>query len=166
MGKNRALMFFLISLLSVTLCADTNYTDPTDPVTWGGSCQNVGFQSPIDIITANTVSCGLEKIKLTFFDGNELLDSTGQAAKAPFPGSNLAIVTEDNKFFTYSSIQYHFHQPAEHEINGVRGDAEIHIVHRLDEYYDIPQTLAVTGFIFRIDATATTDLFDTINFFN
>ena len=103
--------------------ADTDYTDPTDPDTWGGNCQTGSFQSPINIETNSAVSCGLQQIRVSFFDGDEFLDSTGQAQTAPFPGLNIAIVNHENKFFTYSSIQYHFHQPAEHEINGVRGDA-------------------------------------------
>ncbi len=108
MRKLFQIFFSTVLLLSYTgLAADTDYSDPTDPNIWGGDCQTGNSQSPINIVSSSAVSCGLEQIRLSFFDGEEVLDSSGQAQTAPFPGLNIAVVNQDDRYLTYSSLQYH-----------------------------------------------------------
>ena len=43
--------------------------------------------------------------------------------------------------------QFHFHSPAEHTIEGVHPDLEMHVVHA---FSDVPNDLAVLGFCFKV----------------
>jgi len=49
---------------------------------------------------------------------------------------------------TYKSLQFHWHHPSEHQINGEYLDLELHVVHSNS---DGSGKLAVTGLLFKVD---------------
>jgi carbonic anhydrase len=57
----------------------------------------------------------------------------------------------------YQLVQFHFHAPSEHIINGQQFDAELHLVHK-----NILGQLAVVGVLLTMSDTATPGIFDQI----
>lgn len=54
------------------------------------------------------------------------------------------LYNQDHKYFLFDTLQFHFHSPSEHTIDGEHRDLELHIVHRKHEGTD----LAVIGIFF------------------
>lgn len=98
-------------------------------------------QSPVDISRSSTVpipnppqidfNYGIVNVQLNNTYGNT--DETGRflarewgTLKATFPGFAPAILLNG---VPYDLVQFHFHVPAEHTVNGQRADMEVHFVH-------------------------------------
>ncbi|KAK3845840.1 MAG: alpha carbonic anhydrase [Linnemannia gamsii] len=117
------------------------------------TCDKGLQQSPIDI-NADTlrrfVSCATKPLT---FDYKPLKDSV-----AHFNGHTVEVdwtpsATAHNNSITigkkeYNLIQFHFHTPSEHRINGRHADAELHLVHRSP----VDQSLAVIGVLLQAQA--------------
>jgi carbonic anhydrase len=98
---------------------------PHDPSHWEGVC-NVGkMQSPIDITHSEKlhlpeVGFGYQPAPLKVFN-----DCNDYQVKLWFPDNFWLKVGKKPYFLT----QLHFHEPAEHAVNGKRADMAIHLVH-------------------------------------
>jgi carbonic anhydrase len=56
------------------------------------------------------------------------IENTGHNVEVPYdPTSYLYVGSQPTD--VYQLVQFHFHAPSEHAINGVRYDAELHLVH-------------------------------------
>ena len=57
-------------------------------------------------------------------------------------------------------MQFHWHSPSEHQINGRNLDLELHIVHANT---DQSGRLAVSGLLFKVEPLLLVDIFDQLN---
>jgi carbonic anhydrase len=98
-------------------------------------------QSPINIVTARTVP-GEHKIEFHYRSSKEHVDNLGHTIKVTYdPGSSLDY---DGK--SYDLVQFHFHTPSEHLLDGVTYPMEMHLVHA---QHDHPEHLLVVGVLFK-----------------
>ncbi len=85
-------------------------------------------QSPIDIVAGNAV-VGTFFVPIFKYKPTPLkIENTGHYVEVPYdPTSYLDVGSQPTD--VYQLVQFHFHAPAEHTINGVQYDAELHLVH-------------------------------------
>jgi carbonic anhydrase len=98
-------------------------------------------QSPINIVTARTVP-GKHKVKFHYRSSKEHVDNLGHTIKVTYDaGSSLEY--DGN---SYDLVQFHFHTPSEHLLDGVTYPMEMHLVHA---QHDHPEHLLVLGVLFK-----------------
>jgi carbonic anhydrase len=114
---------------------------PIGPLHWGtvapsyANCGDsttgqVGMkQSPIDIVPDKATAVRFAPPLFFKYKPTPLkIENTGHYVEVPYdPNSNLSIGSEPTD--VYKLLQFHFHAPSEHTINGVLYDAELHLVH-------------------------------------
>jgi len=71
-----------------------------------------------------------------------VVENTGHAVEVPVPAVVQDTLQIDREF--YELVQYHFHAPSEHTLNGRRADIEAHFVHT-----DAQGAIAVVGVVYR-----------------
>jgi carbonic anhydrase len=144
-----------------------NPASPIGPLHWGtvtpsfatcgdSSTGEVGMkQSPIDIVPDKAVAASFSKLLFKYKPTPLRVENTGHYVEVPYdPTSYLSIGSQPTD--VYQLVQFHFHAPSEHTINGVRYDAELHLVHT----NDIGET-AVIGVLLSSSAEGL-PIFDTI----
>ena len=88
------------------------------------ACADSKKQSPIDIKHASSVN--VENIEFHYGPSKLNIINNGHTVQVNYdPGSWIEIAG-----VRYDLIQFHFHMPSEHEINGKHKDGELHLVHR------------------------------------
>jgi carbonic anhydrase len=112
-------------------------------------CTTGREQSPIDLSTSwdhveNTSEVHYEAVPITVLDNGHTIQVNAEGA-----GS----VSQQRH--EYTLVQFHFHAPSEHTIDGEHHDAEVHLVHK-----DADGMLAVVGVM--IDEGAALEGFDAI----
>jgi carbonic anhydrase len=143
------------------------------PLHWGGvsasyeTCGNaadgsssvaaVGMaQTPIDIATAKTVLAVLPDIGFHYKDTAFEVENTGHVVEVVYDaGSSIHLgrsITD-----VYQLVQFHFHAPSEHTVDGKQYDAELHLVHK-----NILGQLVVIGVLLNTSASAPSGVFDDI----
>lgn len=119
------------------------YQGEAGPANWGeledeyAACAVGLEQSPIDL----PADAGPSRVDLVFDYGPTGLHvvNNGHTIQLDYdPGSTLTV---DGK--AYAVVQFHFHVPSEHTVEGVASPLEMHIVHRADD-----GALAVVGVLF------------------
>ncbi|WP_370387710.1 carbonic anhydrase [Snodgrassella alvi] len=108
------------------------------PENWGKmsdaqTCSTGKTQSPIDIFDSKT-NHKLPPLKFDYrhADIKQIVDN-GHSLQFNFDSnSNL---TYNNK--TYTLVQFHAHEPAEHTINGIRYPLELHFVHQAADHSNL-----------------------------
>ena len=144
-----------------------NPVSPIGPLHWGtvtpsyATCgdKNTGEvgmkQSPVDIVPGNAVPTFFFPPLFNYKQTPLTIENTGHYVEVPYkPNSYVAVGSQPTD--VYQLAQFHFHAPAEHTINGVHYDAELHLVHT----NDIGET-AVIGVLLNSSA-AGLPIFDTI----
>jgi carbonic anhydrase len=128
--------------------------DPADaslgPESWGSidpsfeACRDSSEQSPIDIV--DPVAGDLPPLVFDYSATALVVENTGHVIEVPTPDDAEQTLTigED----VYRLVQYHFHAPSEHTVDGVSYDVEAHLVHQDEE-----GALAVVGVFLDRDAT-------------
>lgn len=109
------------------------YKGITGPDHWSAldsnfaTCVSGQAQSPIDLTAADAKDLvnpdfHYEPVPLNLLNN-------GHTVQVPYaPGSYIAL---DNK--RYNLLQFHFHSPSEHAVEGQERSAELHLVHQSDE---------------------------------
>lgn len=107
-----------------------SYAGETGPEHWkeieeGSECGGK-YQSPINIVNY-TEDSTLEPLKISYSDSTHIHDvvNNGHSIQYNFDAGDY--ITLHNK--TYGLKQFHFHEPAEHLIEGVRYPMVLHLVH-------------------------------------
>jgi carbonic anhydrase len=125
-----------------------SYLGSTGPAHWGSLspeyalCSTGRSQSPIDI--ADTKPLDLSNIVFHYRPTPLSIINNGHTVQVICaPGSSIEI--EDESF---ELMQFHFHLPSEHSVNGAHAEAEMHLVHRSAD-----GRLAVVGVMLREGAT-------------
>ena len=132
-----------------------SYQGATDPVHWGslGSayavCSTGHLQSPIDIKDAKKTD--LPSLKMNYSSVPLNIIDNGHSVQINYPeGSTLTV---GDKIYTLK--QFHFHHPAEEQIDGKKYDLVAHLVHA-----DADGHLAVIAVLFKKGAA--NSLLDTL----
>ncbi len=105
-------------------------------------------QSPIDMVPEKPTSG--EAINVDYVAGNAIIRNTGHDILVTPTGDAGKITIGGN---VYKLLQFHFHVPSEHHINGAVAPAEMHIVHRLEG--GGPDDYAVIGVMLTSSTTPT-----------
>jgi carbonic anhydrase len=85
-------------------------------------------QSPVNIVLGNAVTAFFFPPSFNYKPTPLTIENTGHYVEVPY---NLAsyLYVGSQPTDVYQLVQFHFHAPSEHTINGVRYDAELHLVH-------------------------------------
>jgi len=109
-------------------------------------------QSPIDIVSANAVPASAQKGNrgLTTFDfapGTDIvIENTGHGLNTMFDVTDLSAVIETPEGpQSLEPLQFHWHSPSEHSIDGVIYPMEVHLVTKTNVTGD----LAVVGMMYK-----------------
>jgi carbonic anhydrase len=132
-----------------------SYEGATDPSHWGslGSayavCSTGHLQSPIDIKGAKKTD--LPALKMNYNSVPLNIIDNGHSVQINYPGGSTLTVGDKS----YTLKQFHFHHPAEEEIDGKKYDLVAHLVHA-----DSDGHLAVVAVLFKKGAA--NSLLDTL----
>jgi carbonic anhydrase len=102
------------------------------PTHWGtidptfATCETGTSQSPVNI--SGTVKGGGPSLQFRYPDNELVVENTGHVIEVPIPADNGNTLKIGNSI--YELLQYHFHAPSEHTLNGQRYDLEAHLVHQ------------------------------------
>jgi carbonic anhydrase len=107
-----------------------SYSGETGPEHWkeiekGSECGGK-FQSPINVVNYDEDSA-LQPLKISYSDSTHIHDvvNNGHSIQYNFdPGDYISLYNKK-----YELKQFHFHEPAEHLIDGIRYPMVIHLVH-------------------------------------
>ncbi len=138
LDRRRALTFFA-GLAACPLCASGvraadgahwSYEGAEGPPHWGALdaasrvCSAGSQQSPIDI--GATIRAELPPLKIKWANSADAIVNNGHTIQLNAgPGSTLFLGEDE-----YRLVQFHFHRPSEHLIDGKRFPMEAHFVHQ------------------------------------
>src|ERR1700694_952497 len=105
-------------------------------------------QSPINMVPEKPTPG--EAINVNYIAGHATIRNTGHDILVAPTGDAGKITIGGN---VYKLLQFHFHFPSEHHINGAAAPAEMHIVHRLEG--GGPDDYAVIGLMLTSSTTPT-----------
>ncbi|VAX12081.1 Carbonic anhydrase, alpha class [hydrothermal vent metagenome] len=130
------LILLLLSFSTLTLAgsehagAHWGYVDGTGPAHWGdmkhefSTCKTGKHQSPINISATHNAS--LPTIRFSYKATPLNVVNNGHTIQVNYaPGSHITVAGKQ-----YELLQFHFHSPSEHEINGKPADMVAHLVHK------------------------------------
>jgi carbonic anhydrase len=110
-----------------------------------------------DRVPGNALPASFSKLLFEYNPTPLKIENTGHYVEVPYEStkeSTLSVGSQPTD--VYKLVQFHFHAPSEHTINGVHYDAELHLVHT----NDIGET-AVIGVLLSSSAKGL-PIFDTI----
>ncbi len=164
------LLMMIISLLGVGLGlmvsaqeetheGEPPHWDYADPAGWGGLgeheeyalCSAGQAQSPIDISGAQELN--LSDIEFNYSPSALGIFNNGHTIQVKYDEGSSIIYNE----IEYKLLQFHFHTPSEHTVNGESFGMELHFVHQSAD-----GALAVVGVLLResdVDNPAFADIF-------
>jgi carbonic anhydrase len=92
-------------------------------------CLQGDEQSPVDL--TNAVPADLPELEFDYAETPLVVENTGHVIEASVPeSSNLTLTIGGD---VYRLVQFHFHAPSEHSVDGQRYAAEAHLVHESEE---------------------------------
>ena len=112
-----------------------DYDGNNGPKVWGqlepdfGLCANGQRQSPINIEEERALQGPAEALEFNYTPSNATVVNNGHTIQVDVQGENTLVVRGSR----YRLVQFHFHTPAEEQINGKRAAIVAHLVHRNDE---------------------------------
>ena len=154
MSYKRELLCAMLLLVMVVTAACTTANEPAkdeheaawayegenSPEHWGdlkiefATCGTGNEQSPIDLTAASSVD--LENITFAYQDSEVTILHNGHTIQVNYDeGSHIEIDGQQ-----FELLQFHFHSPSEHVVDGASFSAEMHLVHA-----DAEGNLAVVG---------------------
>jgi carbonic anhydrase len=118
---------------SPTQSVSWSYSGPADPSHWGdlspefASCKIGNQQSPVNIV--QTKEANLDPIEFNYKDTSLKVINTGRTIQFDYePGSSIKIGEKQ-----YELLQFHFHDPSEHTVDGKVYPIEGHLVHKSED---------------------------------
>ena len=122
---------------------------PIGPLHWGtipgipgDVCGTGAGQSPVNIDTSAVKRLNGPPLMLSYVSSELTVENTGHVVEVVIPAGVTDTLSIGND--TYPLVQYHFHAPSEHQVNGRPADLEAHFVHQ-----DSQGDTAVVGVFFR-----------------
>lgn len=137
------LLGVLLTLAALSACGD-DATEPAapethaeaagdehwshdDPGAWGGTCATGTEQSPVDLTGARGED--LADIEFDYGPAPVTVANTGHTIQADYADGGSIEVDGT----AYDLVQFHFHAPSEHTIDGEQAAAELHLLHQDDD---------------------------------
>jgi carbonic anhydrase len=110
-----------------------SYEGDTGPENWGDlseefeTCATGESQSPIDIVVEDVVEGEDDQtLEIEYKDTPVTLTNNGHSIQVNYePGSTITVDGQ-----TYELLQFHFHNPSEHRVDGELATMELHLVHQ------------------------------------
>ncbi|MDX2254973.1 MAG: carbonic anhydrase [Pseudanabaenaceae cyanobacterium bins.39] len=108
------------------------YGGSENPTQWGqlskdfALCELGKSQSPINITNASVVAGIPSKIKFNYLPSNLEIVNNGHTIQVNYDKGSSVVIDNEK----YELVQFHFHTPSEHNINGKAYAMELHLVHR------------------------------------
>ena len=96
----------------------------TDQAHWGGACPTGTAQSPVALTTTKAVD--LPDIATDYASGAGTFLNNGHTLQFTPDAAGRTLIGTD----AYDLVQFHFHTPSEHTLDGREYPAEIHFVNR------------------------------------
>ncbi len=93
-------------------------------------------QTPVNIVPATTIAALLPPLLFSYGNTPFVVENTGHVVEVPYAAGSSVLIGLDR----YDLLQFHFHAPSEHTVNGANAAIEMHLVHR-----DVLGNLAVIG---------------------
>jgi carbonic anhydrase len=84
------------------------------------------IQSPVDIITANTIKADLPNLSFSYSSFPMKIVDNGHTLQVLNNGTNS--VSYNGKKYDFKQFHYHYH--SEHKLDGVASEMEVHLVHQ------------------------------------
>jgi carbonic anhydrase len=116
-----------------------DYGTERGPASWGkldaeyAKCGDGASQSPIDFSTTATaaapdvtMSYSPQELRIVHHEHKADLVNTGHSIQVNFPGADTLVIGGT----AYTLVQFHFHSPSEHTVNGKHYPLEMHFVHK------------------------------------
>jgi carbonic anhydrase len=88
-------------------------------------CAEGHSQSPVNILTDQLIPVDSNKLRINYQPTPLLMVNNGHTIKIKYKEKSHLTVGEN----TYRLLQFHFHTPSEHQINGVNHPMTLHLVH-------------------------------------
>ena len=113
--------------------AHWSYEGHEGPAHWGElakdyhACKSGKKQSPIDISAAEKAD--IAAIEFSYTGSNIDMVNNGHTIQMNYSGDSRITVAGKS----YKLLQFHFHSPSEHTINGKPADMVAHLVHQADD---------------------------------
>nr|XP_012145297.1 PREDICTED: carbonic anhydrase 6-like isoform X1 [Megachile rotundata] len=128
---------FVATCLTAVAADDWSYWGDHGPSQWGGLCATGKKQSPINVVTEDTVKTDMGPLKFARYDFaySAKVTNNGHSVKVQLEGVPTQL-KGSNLPTKYILEQMHFHWPAEHTIDGTRDVLELHLVHYSSHYND------------------------------
>lgn len=111
-----------------------SYEGEAGPENWGQLdeayqlCALGTEQSPIDLVEASFTQENIEDIAFAYQPSPLVITNNGHTIQVSYDSSTGSDVTLDGE--AYELLQFHFHTPSEHALQGDLLGAELHFVHR------------------------------------
>lgn len=111
--------------------AQWNYKGNTGPEHWGSlsdeylDCKVGRNQSPVDI-NSPLPDRSLQPVEFSYEETYTTLRNDGTTIKAVY-GAGSELIFEG---ISYQLLEFHFHSPSEHTVNGIPFDLEMHLTHQ------------------------------------
>lgn len=167
---------YQVLMLSAVICTpafgqawnhDPNSTN--GPVSWGflgayntfATCgtdkQAVGAkQTPIDVVTAKATKADLPALSFNYNATALVVENLAHVVEVVNEAES-ALLVGPSPADSYKLIQFHFHTPSEHKIDGVATQMELHLVHQ-----NALGELAVVGVMMKVDDAKANPAFDRV----
>jgi len=158
----------LLIPLSYSQVKDFEYDDQDE---WTGNCNTGSLQSPIDIDDDDKTCDETMIFDLTLTTGNSSLTvvDDGESYVVAYTGSTLYASDVSGILTAYQSVNFHFHIPSEHQIDGETYDLEMHMLHSITTSFLnknlTTRTSAAVSILFEVDDSSAANPFITaLNF--
>jgi len=127
-----ALLISFATMVMMSLAADIHwgYSGDEGPAYWGelspdyALCADGSAQSPIDIRDASALD--LVAIDFRYGESANHIFNNGHTIQVNIDAGSAIVYNG----ITYELLQFHFHSPSEHTIDGMPAPLEIHFVHQ------------------------------------
>ncbi|XP_015434747.1 PREDICTED: putative carbonic anhydrase 3 [Dufourea novaeangliae] len=158
-------MEFVSGLYDVTRADDWAYSGDHGPTHWPGLCAIGKKQSPVNIISEDTIKTDLGALKFIRYDFafSGTVTNNGHSVQIQLDGVPIHLEGGDLPS-TYILEQLHFHWPAEHTVDGTRAVLELHFVHYDNQYENVTVAsqhengIAVVATLFKLHHVDNMDL--------
>jgi carbonic anhydrase len=120
-----------VALIGLSQDIEWGYEGDTGPESWGSLdesfllCSEGETQSPIDIETANAVPADLPAFEYEYEQTEIVVINNGHTIEMEYDTGSFMRFNER----LYELLQFHFHSPSEHTIDGENFAMEMHLVH-------------------------------------
>lgn len=129
-----------------------SYEGDTGPDNWGDlseefeSCAIGEHQSPINLTSEQAVDADLPNVAINYAAMSAFeIEDNGHTVRVPIANNSFAELNGEQ----YQLIEFHFHAPSEHAIEGEQDAMELHLVHA---HQDDPARKLVLGVLIAVGA--------------